>query len=142
MLEHPPLAYNVPHAFRPYHLILPDVFQGKGQARVLAFHNPDFTKRALADHPQQAEVVEVDLIGVDNRLAIGVAHLRRRRSGSVMTGKSSTADPGTELIDERERCWLPQRHRLAASGLAWGAAAAGDALWPLREWALEAVCRR
>lgn len=73
MLEHPALPYDVPHAFRPYHLILPDVLECKRQAGVLAFHNADFAKRAFANDPQQAEVVEVDLIRQDD-VGIGVAH--------------------------------------------------------------------
>lgn len=51
VLQHPPFPYNVPHAFRPYHLILPDVLERKRQASVLAFHNPDLAKCTFSHNP-------------------------------------------------------------------------------------------
>lgn len=76
VLQHPPLPYDIPHTFRAHHLIFPDVFEGKGEARIFALHNPDLAKRSFADDAQEAKVVEIDLIGQNDGLAIGVAHLR------------------------------------------------------------------
>ena len=90
MFQHPSLTYDIPHAFRPHHLLLADIFEGERQARVLALHDADLPKRTLADNSQQAEVVEVNLVGEDNGLAIGVAHLRGWRvkaKCAVRTGK-------------------------------------------------------
>ena len=117
MLQHPPLAYDVPHALRPYHLIFPDIFQRKRQARVLSLHYSDFAKGTLADNAQQAEVVEIHLVGEDDGLAIGVAHLRRR-GGALETGRSrgDLVGAGSSIRGARR---LPQRHcPPSAKGLA------------------------
>lgn len=74
VLKHSALADDVAHAFRSHDLILADVLEGKGQARVLALHNPHLAEGALADDAQQAEVVEVDLVCKNDGLAIGIAH--------------------------------------------------------------------
>lgn len=39
--------------------IFADVFEGKGQASVLALDDADLAEGAAAYHPQEAEVVEV-----------------------------------------------------------------------------------
>ena len=60
--------------------ILPNVFQSKGQACILSFHDPHLAKRTLAHDPQQTEVIEVDCCFRDSRSAIALAHgtLRER----------------------------------------------------------------
>ena len=91
MFQHAAFANDVAHALRSYHLILAYIFERKRQACVLALHDAHFAKRALADDTKEAEVVEVDLIGEDDGLAIGIAHLGEGGKGSgdaVMTGKS------------------------------------------------------
>jgi hypothetical protein len=40
-------------------LIFTDVFERKGQARVLSLHNADLSKRTLPNNAEQFEVVEV-----------------------------------------------------------------------------------
>lgn len=40
--------------------IFPDVFQGKGQARILALHNPYLPERTFPHHSQEPKMVEVD----------------------------------------------------------------------------------
>jgi hypothetical protein len=50
--------------------ILANVLEGKLVAVVLPLHDAHLAKSSLADHSQQAEVVEVDLVGKDYRFAI------------------------------------------------------------------------
>lgn len=75
VLQHTPLSNDIPYTLRPNHLILPDVLERERQACVFSLHYADLAKRALAHHAQQTEVIEVDLVGEDYGLAIGVAHL-------------------------------------------------------------------
>lgn len=120
VFQHPSLSYDVPHALAPHHLIFPDIFERERQTRVLALHYPHFAESPLADDSEKTEVIEVDFIGEDNGLAIGIAHLRWR--SQVCLGND-----GWKLCSESQRiCWLDPlnvemlarpKHRSGASRL-------------------------
>nr|POE64799.1 hypothetical protein CFP56_76310 [Quercus suber] len=90
VFEHASLADDVPHALRPYDLIFADVFEGEGEAGVLAFHDTHLPEGSLADDTEQTEMVEVNLVGEHDGLAIGIAHV-----GEV------TADGGEHAVEGR-----------------------------------------
>lgn len=78
VFQHPSLSYNIPHALAPHYLIFPDIFERERQPRILPLHYSHFAERTLSDDSEETKVVEVDLIGEDDGLAIGIAHLRGR----------------------------------------------------------------
>lgn len=99
MLKHPPLPYDIPYAFRAYHLIFSDVLEGKREARIFAFDYPNLAKGPFAHDSKQTEVIEVDLVGENDGLCIRIAHLQRSRAlACPWVGGARTA----ECI---EWCW-------------------------------------
>lgn len=121
MLEHSPLANDIPHAFGAHHygsrsagrggagrsgehsprrtFIFADILECKGQAGIFALDNADLAKGAFAHDAQEAEVVEVNC--GDGQSAFG--HPKGR-------GGRGSAVPSRTLIGERDWLALPVAH--------------------------------
>ena len=54
--------------------IFPYVLEGECEAGVFSLDNADLAKGAFAHDSQQAKVVEVDLVGEDDGLAVALTH--------------------------------------------------------------------
>jgi len=85
MLQHPAFANDIPHALGAHNLIFADVLQSKGEAAVFPLNNANFAESAFADNAKKSEVIEIHLVGEENRFAIRIAHgLRLAYEPSLM----------------------------------------------------------
>ena len=102
MFQHSSLSYYVPHAFRPHHLLFPDVLERKGQSGVFSLHDSYFAEclprispsvhvfisdmysliptYAFADDSQQPKVIQLDLVCEDDCLPLRIPHVCERRA--------------------------------------------------------------
>jgi hypothetical protein len=74
IFQHSAFADDVSHAFGSYDFIFTDIFEGKGQVRILPLNNSHLSKGTSADDSQQAEMIQVHFAVQVDGLSLAIAH--------------------------------------------------------------------